>query len=57
MNDTLETKAPAKVFITGANGFIGRALVRRYRELGSEVGGVDFKADPEWGVVLTSVCW
>lgn len=51
MNDKFEIKAPAKVFITGANGFIGRALARRYRELGSEVGGIDFKADPEWGVV------
>jgi nucleoside-diphosphate-sugar epimerase len=51
MNDATESKTPAKVFITGASGFIGRALARRYRELGSEVGGVDFKADPEWGVV------
>jgi nucleoside-diphosphate-sugar epimerase len=51
MNGKAITKTPARVFITGANGFIGRALARRYRELGSEVGGVDFKADPEWGVV------
>ena len=44
-------KVPRRVFITGANGFIGRALARRYRECGAEVGGVDFKADPEWNVV------
>jgi len=45
------SRVPSKVFITGANGFIGRALARRYRDLGAEVGGVDFTADPEWGVV------
>jgi nucleoside-diphosphate-sugar epimerase len=40
-----------KVFITGASGFIGRALARYYRQQGAEVCGIDFKADPEWGVV------
>ncbi|RLA58655.1 MAG: NAD(P)-dependent oxidoreductase, partial [Gammaproteobacteria bacterium] len=40
-----------KVFITGANGFIGRALAARCRELGAEVSGLDFQADAEWGVV------
>ena len=40
-----------KVFITGANGFIGRALATRCRELGVEVSGLDFQADTEWGVV------
>ncbi|MBE9539729.1 MAG: NAD(P)-dependent oxidoreductase [Proteobacteria bacterium] len=40
-----------KVFITGANGFIGRALATRCRELGAEVSGLDFQADEEWGVV------
>jgi nucleoside-diphosphate-sugar epimerase len=33
--------APGRVLITGAAGFIGRALVARFRELGSEVRGVD----------------
>jgi len=42
---------PRRVFITGANGFIGRALARRYRELGAEVAGVDIQADPAAGVV------
>lgn len=32
---------PAKVFITGANGFIGRAIADRFRALGSAVVGVD----------------
>ncbi len=40
-----------KVFITGANGFIGRSLARRCRELGAEVSGLDFQADAQWGVV------
>ena len=40
-----------RVFITGASGFIGRALARYYREQGAAVCGIDFNADPEWGVV------
>jgi len=32
---------PERVLVTGAAGFIGRALVQRFRELGSEVRGVD----------------
>lgn len=42
---------PVSVFITGANGFIGRALLRRYRALGCDVRGMDMTADPENGVV------
>jgi nucleoside-diphosphate-sugar epimerase len=38
-----EPTAPQKVFVTGANGFIGRALVDRLRSLGSEVAGVDLR--------------
>src|SRR3954453_17729912 len=30
-----------RVLVTGAAGFIGRALVERYRSLGSEVRGLD----------------
>jgi nucleoside-diphosphate-sugar epimerase len=44
-------EVPRRVFITGASGFIGRALAGRYRELGAEVSGLDFTADPEWGVL------
>ena len=42
---------PGKVFITGANGFIGRALAVRLRELGAEVGGVDLAEDAANGVL------
>jgi nucleoside-diphosphate-sugar epimerase len=50
-----KSNVPSSVFITGANGFIGRALARRYRELGSEVAGIDFQADPEWGVIAADL--
>ena len=46
---------PKRVFITGANGFIGRALAQRYRDLGAEVCGTDFTADPVWNVVAGDV--
>lgn len=46
---------PKRVFITGANGFIGRALATRYRDLGAEVCGMDMKADPAWNVVAGDV--
>lgn len=36
---------PKSVFITGAGGFIGRALMARYRALGCEVRGMDLRAD------------
>lgn len=42
---------PQRVFVTGANGFIGRALMTRYRALGVEVGGMDASPDPAWNVV------
>ena len=40
-----------RVFVTGAGGFIGRALADRYREDGAEVAGVDLVADEARGVV------
>jgi nucleoside-diphosphate-sugar epimerase len=46
---------PRRVFITGANGFIGRALAQRYRRYGAEVCGVDMAADPAWNVVAGDV--
>ncbi len=46
-----DVELSGKVFITGANGFIGRALATRCRELGAEVSGLDFQANEEWGVV------
>ncbi len=45
-----------KVFITGALGFVGRALSARYRELGAETHGLDVCADPSLGVVAGDVC-
>ena len=42
---------PDRVFITGAGGFIGRALLARFRELGAEVAGVDLVGDPAAGIV------
>jgi len=39
-----------RVFVTGARGFIGRALLERCRANGWAVAGVDREADPELGV-------
>lgn len=44
-------EVPSSVFITGASGFIGRALAQRYRALGAEVRGMDLRADPANNVV------
>ena len=44
-----------RVFITGASGFIGRALTERFRASGVEVAGVDLVADPAAGVVAGRV--
>jgi nucleoside-diphosphate-sugar epimerase len=46
---------PKRVFITGALGFIGRRLAARYREAGSEVAGMDVRADAERGVVAGDI--
>jgi nucleoside-diphosphate-sugar epimerase len=45
----------SRVFVTGASGFIGRALCERFAADGWEVGGVDVVADPERGVVAGDV--
>ncbi|MFD7076289.1 NAD-dependent epimerase/dehydratase family protein [Nocardioides sp. NPDC059952] len=53
-----ERPAPAldqRIFITGANGFIGRAMAERFRALGATVTGVDLVADPENGVVAGDI--
>jgi nucleoside-diphosphate-sugar epimerase len=44
-----------RVFITGASGFIGRALCDRYVADGHEVSGCDLVADPARGVVAGDV--
>ncbi|MDQ3990848.1 MAG: NAD-dependent epimerase/dehydratase family protein [Actinomycetota bacterium] len=47
--------APDRVFITGALGFIGRALSVHYRSLGAEVRGVDVAAGGADGIVAGDV--
>jgi nucleoside-diphosphate-sugar epimerase len=44
-----------RVFITGASGFIGRALAERYAAEGHEVRGCDLQADSEREVVAGDV--
>jgi nucleoside-diphosphate-sugar epimerase len=41
---------PSRILITGASGFIGRALTDRLRADGDEVVGIDRVADPARGV-------
>jgi nucleoside-diphosphate-sugar epimerase len=43
------------VFITGASGFLGAALARRYAADGWQVRGVDRTADPARGIVAGDV--
>jgi nucleoside-diphosphate-sugar epimerase len=44
-----------RVFITGASGFIGRALYDRYAGDGHDVSGCDLEADPARAVVAGDV--
>ena len=44
-----------KVFVTGALGFVGQAILNRYHELGVEARGLDLSAAPEDGVVAGDV--
>jgi nucleoside-diphosphate-sugar epimerase len=46
---------PARVFVTGASGFIGRRICDRYRAAGVEVRGVDVQSAPELGVVAGDI--
>lgn len=46
---------PARGFITGISGFIGRALEPRFRALGCAVRSVDLRADPAREVVAVNV--
>jgi nucleoside-diphosphate-sugar epimerase len=48
------SSAPS-VFVTGAAGFIGRALVERYRAAGSEVRGVDRVATGDEAIAVGDV--
>jgi len=44
-----------RVFVTGANGFVGRALGARHRALGAEICGMDVRADADWNVVAGDI--
>jgi nucleoside-diphosphate-sugar epimerase len=48
---SIEPTFPKRVFVTGALGLIGRRVATRFREAGSEVSGVDIRAEPDLGVV------
>lgn len=43
------------IFVTGANGFIGRAIMDRHAREGGEARGVDIHADPARGVIAGDV--
>lgn len=51
----MDTTTYRQVFITGALGFVGRALADRYRGLGAEVRGLDVREDAAQGVVAGDV--
>jgi len=44
-----------RIFITGALGFVGRALAAQYRELGAKTCGLDIRADTALDVVAGDV--
>jgi nucleoside-diphosphate-sugar epimerase len=44
-----------KVFITGANGFIGRQLEKKLNETGVETCGIDFQADADRNVIAADL--
>jgi nucleoside-diphosphate-sugar epimerase len=48
-------KLPATAFITGANGFIGRALFQYLQAAGIAVRGMDLMADPARNVVAGDI--
>ncbi len=43
--------ADRTIFVTGANGFIGRAISERFRALGAKVSGIDLVANPAGNVL------
>ncbi len=46
---------PESVFITGAGGFIGRAIMARYKALGCDVRGMDLQADPAANIIAGDI--
>lgn len=52
----MENTRYKKVFITGALGFVGRALARHYHSLGIETCGIDVHADSQLNVSAGDIC-
>ncbi|MGB2247724.1 MAG: NAD-dependent epimerase/dehydratase family protein [Alcanivorax sediminis] len=46
---------PTSVFVTGAGGFIGRAIMARYQALGCDVRGMDLNADESANIVAGDI--
>ncbi|MCG8438659.1 MAG: NAD-dependent epimerase/dehydratase family protein [Pseudomonadales bacterium] len=46
---------PTSVFITGAGGFIGRAIMARYKALGCDVRGMDLHPDADANIVAGDI--
>lgn len=55
MTEGIRSLAGHRVVITGANGFLGRALVTRCAELGAAVSGIDLAADPRRSIVAGDI--
>ncbi|MFC1996106.1 NAD-dependent epimerase/dehydratase family protein [Chloroflexota bacterium] len=51
MTQILEHTQYQRVFVTGALGFVGRAILEHYRDLGVEALGLDLRADSAIGVI------
>ncbi|GJQ53216.1 MAG: putative oxidoreductase [Anaerolineaceae bacterium] len=51
----MKTTRYPKIFITGALGFVGRALAEQYRALGAETCGLDIRADAALNIVAGDV--
>jgi nucleoside-diphosphate-sugar epimerase len=51
----LEETQYRKIFVTGALGFVGRALLVYYQKLGVETCGLDLRADPAEGIIAGDV--
>ena len=53
--DGQQPDIPQSVFITGAGGFIGRAIMARYKALGCDVRGMDLQPDPAANIVAGDI--
>ena len=51
----MKTTRYQKIFITGASGFVGRALAEQYRALGAQTCGLDVRADSALNIVAGDV--